>query len=41
MSHLFEIENLAVAFDTQRGKLQAVRGISLNISEGESIGVVG
>jgi oligopeptide/dipeptide ABC transporter ATP-binding protein len=41
MSHLFEIENLEITFDTARGPLKAVRGVSLVINKGESIGIVG
>jgi oligopeptide/dipeptide ABC transporter ATP-binding protein len=41
MSALFEIENLEITFDTARGPLKAVRGVSLVIYKGESIGIVG
>jgi oligopeptide/dipeptide ABC transporter ATP-binding protein len=41
MSELFEINNLQITFDTKRGPLQAVRGISLSIRKGESVGIVG
>jgi oligopeptide/dipeptide ABC transporter ATP-binding protein len=41
MSRLFEIENLEITFDTARGPLKAVRGVSLVIEKGESIGIVG
>ena len=41
MSHLFEIENLEITFATARGPLKAVRGVSLAIKKGESIGIVG
>ena len=41
MSPLFEIENLEITFDTKRGPLQAVRGVSLSIRKGESVGIVG
>ena len=41
MSRLFEIENLEITFDTARGPLTAVRGVSLVINKGESIGIVG
>jgi oligopeptide/dipeptide ABC transporter ATP-binding protein len=41
MSRLFEIENLEITFDTARGPLKAVRGVSLVINTGESIGIVG
>ncbi len=41
MSELFEIDNLQITFDTKRGPLQAVRGVSLSIHKGESVGIVG
>ena len=41
MSPLFEIENLEITFDTARGPLKAVRGVSIAINNGESIGIVG
>jgi oligopeptide/dipeptide ABC transporter ATP-binding protein len=41
MSELFEINNLQITFDTKRGPLQAVRGVSLSIRKGESVGIVG
>lgn len=41
MSPLFEIENLEITFDTARGPLKAVRGVSIAINKGESIGIVG
>ena len=41
MSELFEVDNLQITFDTKRGPLQAVRGVSLSIRKGESVGIVG
>ena len=41
MSNMFEIENLRIAFNTKRGELKAVRGVTLSIAEGESVGIVG
>lgn len=41
MSELFEVDNLNITFDTKRGPLQAVRGVSLTIRKGESVGIVG
>jgi len=41
MSALFELDNLNVQFDTKRGKLHAVRGVTLHIEAGECLGVVG
>ncbi len=38
---LLTITNLAVEFDTPRGKVHGVRDVSLHIDEGEVIGVVG
>ncbi len=41
MSDLITISDLVVDFDTKRGILHAVRGVSLNIAAGESVGIVG
>ena len=41
MSELFEVDNLQITFDTKRGPLQAVRGVSLSIRKGVSVGIVG
>ena len=41
MKSLFSISNLAVAFDTDRGELNAVRGVTLELNPGECLGVVG
>jgi oligopeptide/dipeptide ABC transporter ATP-binding protein len=41
MSELFEVDNLHITFDTKRGPLQAVRGVSISIRKGESVGIVG
>ena len=41
MSDLLKITNLAVDFDTTYGVLHAVRGVSIDIAEGESVGIVG
>ena len=41
MSDLIAISDLVVDFDTKRGTLHAVRGVSLNIAAGESVGIVG
>ncbi|GAA3742879.1 oligopeptide/dipeptide ABC transporter ATP-binding protein [Spinactinospora alkalitolerans] len=40
-SPLLEIEDLAVAFDTEDGTLRAVDGVSLTVREGEAAAVVG
>lgn len=38
---LLSVENLKVAFQTRRGEIQAVRGVSLDVSKAEILGVVG
>ncbi len=38
---LLEINNLRTTFDIHVGKVQAVRGVSLHIDEGETVGIVG
>ncbi|WPO43885.1 ABC transporter ATP-binding protein [Tardiphaga sp. 42S5] len=38
---LLDIENLQVTFSTRRGPVEAVRGISLSLTEGETLGIVG
>lgn len=38
---LLEIENLTVSFPQHEGVVQAVRGVSLSLEKGESIGIVG
>ncbi|MGL4635317.1 MAG: ABC transporter ATP-binding protein [Beijerinckiaceae bacterium] len=38
---LIEIENLSVRFETARGSLPAVDGVSLSLREGETLGLVG
>ncbi|NDC27320.1 MAG: ATP-binding cassette domain-containing protein [Actinobacteria bacterium] len=41
MSNLFDIGDLRITFDTKRGPLKAVRGVTLSIAKGESVGIVG
>ena len=41
MTSLLSIRDLRVEFDTARGPLAAVRGVSLDIEAGESVGIVG
>ncbi|MDB5502522.1 MAG: gsiA [Tardiphaga sp.] len=38
---LLNIENLHVTFSTRRGPVEAVRGVSLSLAEGETLGIVG
>ena len=38
---LLQIENLNVSFPQHEGVVQAVRGISLSVEQGESVGIVG
>lgn len=38
---LLDIDGLSVAFYTQRGTVRAVRGISLQMDRGETVGIVG
>ena len=41
MSELLRVENLSVSFDTPRGEIQAVRGVSIALSRGEVLAIVG
>ena len=38
---LLEVENLSISFETKSGLLEAVRGISFQLDEGETLGIVG
>jgi oligopeptide/dipeptide ABC transporter ATP-binding protein len=41
MSELLKITDLKIDFNTPRGELHAVRGVTLSIAAGESLGIVG
>ena len=41
MSHLLEVKNLDVEFDTDEGRITAVENISLSVDQGEVLGIVG
>lgn len=41
MANVLEIQNLNIEFDTLRGLVQPVRGMSLTLQEGKTIGIVG
>ncbi len=38
---LLDVENLSISFETKRGTLEAVRGITFHLNEGETLGIVG
>lgn len=41
MSNLLEVNNLSVSFSTQDGEVQAVRDVSFNLKEGETLAILG
>ena len=41
MSHLLEVKNLDVKFDTDEGRIIAVENISLSLDQGKVLGIVG
>ena len=41
MSHLLEVKNLDVKFDTDEGRITAVENISLSVDQGQVLGIVG
>ncbi|MGN0777991.1 MAG: ABC transporter ATP-binding protein [Aristaeellaceae bacterium] len=41
MSHLLEVTDLHVSFDTAAGEVKAVRGVDFHLDRGETLGIVG
>ena len=41
MSHLLEINNLDVRFDTDEGRITAIENVSLSLDQGKVLGIVG
>ena len=41
MSHLLEIKNLDVKFDTDEGRITAIDNVSLTLDQGKVLGIVG
>ena len=41
MSHLLEVKNLDVKFNTDEGQITAVENVSLSVDQGEVLGIVG
>ncbi len=39
--NVLEVNNLKVTFDTPDGQVEAVKGVTLNIKQGECLGIVG
>ena len=39
--HLLEVKNLKVSFHTYEGEVQAVRGVSFKVNQGEWMAIVG
>ncbi|WP_234196924.1 dipeptide ABC transporter ATP-binding protein [Pseudacidovorax sp. NFM-22] len=40
-ARLLDVEDLQVSFSTRRGRVEAVRGVSLSLDAGETLGIVG
>ena len=40
MSHLLEVKNLDVKFNTDEGQITAVENVSLSVDQGEVLGIV-
>ena len=41
MSHLLEVKNLGVKFNTDEGRITAVENVSFSVDEGKVLGIVG
>jgi len=41
MTPLLAIKDLVTVFDTEKGKIRAVDGVSLQVNAGETLGIVG
>ena len=41
MEEVLKIENLHVSFDSYAGEVHAVRGVTLDVKEGEVLAIVG
>ncbi|GCF95573.1 ABC transporter ATP-binding protein [Enterococcus florum] len=41
MNNLLEIKDLTISFDTFAGKVQAIRGVDLELAKGETLAIVG
>ena len=38
---VLEVDNLAISYETRKGDVEAVRGVSFRVNRGETLGVVG
>ena len=41
MEELLRVENLSTSFQTERGRMKAVDGVSFHVNKGELMAVVG